>query len=126
VILSSHILPIVEATCGRVILINRGEIIADDTIVDVIRTHGQQALCLRLGDVAQPQQVVDQLGAVEGIGSCTVAPGGFLLVPDQDDSEELRRRVHGCITDNGWAVLELESRSNSLEDVFRTLTMREV
>jgi len=122
VILSSHILPIVEATCGRIILIHRGELIADGTIDDVVREHGEERVFLRLADGAPAEQVLDRLGGVEHVKGCRAADDGYLLALEGRDGDDLRADIHGCVKDNGWTLLMLESRSTGLEDVFRKLT----
>jgi ABC-2 type transport system ATP-binding protein len=123
VILSSHILPIVEATCTRVILIHRGELVADGAIDEVVQEHSRPRLALQIeGDA---QQIVDKLSGVEGVHECTRVGEdvAFQLELGADgDADEVTREVFACVRDNGWSLVGLERRSASLEDVFRKLT----
>jgi ABC-2 type transport system ATP-binding protein len=122
VILSSHILPIVEATCGRIILIDKGKLIADGSIEQVVREHGEEWLFLRLSHDAPGDEVVEKLGSIDGVARCAAGDEGFLLSLDREDGEELRAEIQTCLKDNGWILLMLDRRSTSLEDVFRKLT----
>ena len=124
VILSSHILPVVEATCGRIILISEGRLLADGAIDDVVGQHGQWSLHLRLDQGPERPAVVERLGQIDGVERCEPlddeADGYLLHLCRKED--DLRQEVHGCVRESGWTLLEIDSRSSSLEDVFRKLT----
>jgi len=121
VILSSHILPIVEATCSRVILIHRGSLVADGSIDEVIQAHGRTSLAVRIDGDAE--EIVDRLSGVDGVSGCAPSEeeGEYRLQID-GDGDAVAREVHACVRDNGWPMARLEQRSASLEDVFRKLT----
>jgi ABC-2 type transport system ATP-binding protein len=130
VILSTHILPEVQATCGRVIIIHEGKLVADGTPQELAsRDSGNlYRLLVDAGHGSEgggPQAVRDKLSAVEGVVNVTEADGengalGFLVGGKSD--QDLRRSLFGCVKDNGWVLLELHRQAASLEDVFRKLT----
>ncbi len=124
VILSTHILPEVEATCDRILIINRGKIVADGT-ADTLRkqAQGQQVLHARI-EGGDPNTVIEKVRALP-----TVALVDFLdrenqryeiqSAPDTASNHDVFRL---CV-DNGWILSELIPFETKLEDIFRNLTM---
>lgn len=133
IILSTHILPDVQETCSRVVIINKGRIVAEDTPENLSATRGRSTritLSLR-----QPgQDATQKLLKVKGITSAQLQTQAadvkgreraadehtFTLnvQPDSDAREEVAR----LSVLEGWGLLELRRESNSLEDVFLELT----
>ena len=124
VILSTHILPEVQATCGRVIIINEGKLVADGSPDELaLRDAGNTyQLMVEADDEAA---VRDKLSGVEGVAkvSSTVGEdGAYGWVVQGDSDADLRRELFTCVRDNGWMLLEMRRHRASLEDVFRKLT----
>ncbi len=123
VLLSSHILSEVEATCTRVIIIHQGQIVANDA---------PSALEAQLGDadawtITADAPAPDLLGVVAGVGGVEDAR----LLPGTDGTASVAfRGAGGRVTDPVWSavsargfpVLELSRRRATLEDIFRKLT----
>jgi len=124
VILSTHILPEVQATCSRVIIIAGGKLVADGTPEELqARERGNRYSIIIEG--APAEAVRQKIGAISGVARCEARPGGngaTELIVDASGSEDLRRPLFRAAVDNGWTMLELARKSASLEDVFRKLT----
>jgi ABC-2 type transport system ATP-binding protein len=128
VILSTHILSEVQATCDRVIIINRGELVADGSTDEVTaRTRGGQMLHVVLApDTVKPDPdtVSAGLAALEGVVRVQRAEVsdrshmGFELLTDGDRREAIFRFAIG----QGLVLLELAPERTNLEEVFRRLT----
>ncbi len=128
IILSTHILSEVQATCDRVIIINRGEIVADGSTDDVTaRTRGGQMLnvVLAAGTVKpDPPSVLAGLQALPGVSrvqATEVADRshyGFELLTEGDRRADIFRFA----VDQGLVLLELATEKTNLEEVFRRLT----
>jgi len=123
VMLSSHILPEVSQLCHRVIIINRGQIVASDTPENLSRQLGQGARVLLT--VAGP---ADQVGAalktVAGVSRVLSQGEGRYLV-EADNGHELRPQLARVVVDRGWQLLELKAQEFTLEDVFLNLVTEE-
>ena len=128
VILSTHILSEVQATCDRVIIINKGELVADGSTADVTaRTRGGQLLHVELapGSVDPGVEAVsERLASLEGITRVQrteVADRqhyGFELLTEGDR----RADIFSFAVDQGLVLLELAPERTNLEEVFRRLT----
>ena len=117
VILSTHILPEVTMTCDRVVIIDRGRIIAEDSEQGLARrVLAQRSLVVQ---VARPDEACEQaLAAVDGVQGTEVEKGGYrLLIGDSDPREE----VSSIVVDGGWGLLEQRVVSASLEEIYLKL-----
>ncbi|PID38645.1 MAG: ABC transporter [Proteobacteria bacterium] len=126
VILSTHILPEVQATCGRVIIISEGELVADGTPAELAAQQHDNSfrLLVDAGD-ASAQSVRGKLRQIEGVDQVRDVEGEddvLGLLVEAKDERDLRRELFGCARDNDWVLLELSRQQVSLEDVFRKLT----
>ncbi|HOR01037.1 MAG TPA: ATP-binding cassette domain-containing protein [Anaerolineae bacterium] len=120
VILSTHILPEVSQVCQRVMIINKGRIVAEDTPERLTgRLRGAQQLHIQ---VARPAG--DARTALEAVpGVLTVAetsPGCFEVESALDNDP--RTKIAELIVGRGWGLLELRPVGMSLEEIFLTLT----
>jgi ABC-2 type transport system ATP-binding protein len=126
VILSTHILPEVQATCDRVVIISDGRLVADGRPDDLVAREksNRYRLVLEEGGPSRAE-VRDKLAALPGVASVEEPAGetgtlAFLLATD--GGADLRRELYRCAVDNGWPLLELDRREASLEEVFGRLT----
>jgi len=124
VLLSTHILPEVEAVCDRVVIINRGAIVAEGTPAELdreLRGGGQVLLTLRQA----PADAAAALARVAGITGVSAKADGplttFMLAAA--DSAAAVEAVFRHAAQAGWAVRELRARHASLEDIFAELTV---
>jgi ABC-2 type transport system ATP-binding protein len=127
VILSTHILPEVAATCGRVLIINEGQIVADGPPVELAeRAAGGEAVFTTLrGPRDQVEEKIKLLDGLKRSRLLAEDPEGLrweLLFTAGKGSAE---GVFKLAVENGWVMTELRRQSASLEDVFLQLTTRE-
>jgi len=124
IILSSHILPEVSQICQRILVINRGQIVATDTPAN-LTSQLRRTLQVSLQIEGPDAEIREELAAVEGV--LRVQPGdgpaSYLVETDRhgDLRPELARRVVG----RGWQLRELRTREVSLEEIFMELVTEE-
>jgi ABC-2 type transport system ATP-binding protein len=123
VILSTHILPEVQATCDRVLIISQGQLVADGS-PDELTTqfHGDELIQLAVtGTTAD--LLKSALADLPGIAWLEVSDGPEVTARiTAERGTDLRESVFRCIVDQGWTLLELHRERTSLEQVFRQLT----
>jgi len=123
VILSSHILPEVTATCQRIIVISKGKIVAQDTL-DQISARLRKGLIYNLMVKSPSQDGLQAIRALPGIQNASLA-GNKLVIELQSTAIENRDRIVDCAVSKGMGVLEFSSEKVSLEDIFLQLTTEE-
>jgi ABC-2 type transport system ATP-binding protein len=128
VILSTHILPEVEATCSRVLIINSGRIVASGTPEELTRAAAGEVRC-RVSLRAAPGEVEPALRSLEGVmGIRSLEP-----VKERTTRYEVHAQNNLDIEDaifrlavrNDWILTELHTETRSLEQVFTQLTLGE-
>ncbi len=124
VILSTHILPEVEATCDRILIINKGRIVADGTAETLRRqARGQQVLQVRIED-AEEQDLRADLSLLPGITSYTpVDPALGRWHIEASPGSGIQRSLFRLCVDRHWVLTELIPVETRLEDIFRDLTL---
>jgi ABC-2 type transport system ATP-binding protein len=123
VILSTHILSEVEATCDRILIINRGKIVADGTS-DLLRKQasGKELLRVRIED-GDPNEVFKALQGLPAIGQVTFADGEEMSFELQcKQGARAAREVFQLCVKNRWVLTEMIPFETKLEDIFRELT----
>lgn len=128
VILSSHILPEVSAVCKRVLIINQGKIVADDTPENLAkRLLGGSHLQLRVdGSVQQVEGVLRKIPAVKNLSfKESQEPGTVELVVESDKDADIRRDVSKALGSAGLPILMMRSLDMTLEEIFLHLTTKE-
>jgi ABC-2 type transport system ATP-binding protein len=126
-VLSTHILPEVEQTCNRVIIIDKGKIVAVDTPQN-LRSQVQGADRISVEVEGPSSEVVSKLRNVSGVSAVkTVSQldGRVRLQVESETKHDVRREVAKAIVQNGWGLLELHASTMSLEDIFIKLTTAE-
>jgi ABC-2 type transport system ATP-binding protein len=131
VLLSTHILPEVSMTCERVIIIDRGRIVAEDTAEGLTRqVQGADRTVVRVE--GPPDQVRAVLGAVEGVQRVEVSAaagvalnGACEFVAHCTAGEPVRKAIAAAVVGRGWGLSEVRPLALSLEDLFVRLVTRE-
>ena len=127
VILSTHILPEVAQTCDRVVIINKGRVVAIDTPDNLTkRLRGSETIHLEIDTVSENAESVFQ--ALDGVTnvSITESKNHTKLVDVQSDyGADVRQELARTVVSNKWGLLELSPLRMSLEDVFLELTTSE-
>jgi ABC-2 type transport system ATP-binding protein len=124
VILSTHILPEVEATCDRILIINKGKIVADGTAENLRRqAEGQEILKLRIED-ATAEAIQTELGKIKTIQRLDMVDKNLnrFEVQSKPGTTSSREIFMLCVH-NGWVLSELTPLETRLEDIFRNLTL---
>jgi len=126
VVLSTHYLQEVEKSCTRVIIVNRGEIVADGTGEELIAQQPAGGLRLRVRGpesavTAQFRELLPVDIAVRVVGRDDGALDYHVDVGEQQ--APLDEALARLVVKNGWDLLHLQRESASLEDVFRALTL---
>ncbi len=126
VIISTHILQEVSATCQRVIIINDGQIVAEDSLANITgsSTTGGSLIIRVEGDMASLR---DRLAALDGVvsikESASEEPGVTELIVAVESQSDIRRAVAETVVGSGCGLLELRPIRLSLEEIFmRTIT----
>jgi ABC-2 type transport system ATP-binding protein len=124
VVLSTHILPEVSQTCHRVVIINKGKVVAVDTPANLTaRLRGSETMFLQVH--APGADVAAGLTGVAGVTRVAADPQADGLVAVEVDSEQgrdVRRELAAAVVHQGWGLLELRPMRMSLEDIFLSLT----
>lgn len=128
VVLSTHILPEVQATCDRVIIINDGKLVADGSPEQLQRQYqGGEELSLELktGSADPLQVVAPRLRLLAYVRSVTLSrnelgTARFELAVDK--GQDIREAVFRLAVSEGWVLLEMQRRITTLEEVFHKLT----
>jgi ABC-2 type transport system ATP-binding protein len=126
VILSTHILSEAEATCDRIVIINRGKIIADGSAQELKQSADSGRILNVALTNAKFTQVKEKLEAISGVRSVELANsenGALVAVkiscaPDSD----LREAVYSRIKQSDWLLMEFRQETRTLENIFRELT----
>ncbi|WOC32191.1 MULTISPECIES: ATP-binding cassette domain-containing protein [Caproicibacterium] len=126
VILSSHILQEIEATCDRILIVNNGRLVADGTQEELAKTVEPQRLMV---EIEAPKDTAEKalraLPHVEGIEPAGESEPGIwrFALKEHDDA---RREVFHLCCDKNWTLISMSARRNTLEDIFLRLTSNTV
>lgn len=124
VILSTHILPEVQASCDRVLIIHRGKLVADGT-PDDLKASFAGAQQFRFGIQHAPANTADIIrawGKADVVGQESLDAGETLFRLSAEGRHDLRPELFRLAVDNQWTLTELHRDQANLEDVFRQLT----
>jgi len=123
IMLSSHILQEVEATCDRIIIINQGKIAADATTADLKRrASGAERVHVQIA--ANGFAVGDALLALPGVSAIERDHDTKedLWVIDSKPNQPVREQIFKLCVENNWILMQMTPVHTSLEDIFRQLT----
>ena len=119
VILSTHIMQEVEAVCDRVIIIDRGQIKADDSKEEIYSRLDKKTSTIVVEFDIDVQE--EMLKAIKGVVDVRWLKGKSYLL-ESDYYDDIRPVIFRFAVDNGFTVLSMQLKEQSLEEVFRSLT----
>ena len=121
VLLSTHVMQEVEATCSRLVILSRGTLAAMGSVQDLLANQGGAA---RYIVEAQGASVIETLSCMCGVSGHTVqeVEGRVRVTLEAFTEEDLRPKIFSVARDNNWMLWELHRERASLEQVFRDLT----
>ena len=129
IILSTHILPEVEQTCEKVIIINKGKVVATDSVENLTsRLRGSEAVSVEISsnngalDSTQVQQRLEQVSGVSRVVSKDGKDGHMKFEVESLQGRHVRPDLARAVVEAGWNLHELHPVAFSLEEIFLQLT----
>ena len=126
IILSTHILSEAEATCDRIVIINRGKIVADGSTESLKESAGNKKyiqLCLQKADFKSVDKVLSPIEGITGIQRIEESNNELDVRIDCRSSVDPRADIYEKIKRTDWVVLDFHQKSQTLETIFRELTL---
>ncbi|MBQ7970891.1 MAG: ATP-binding cassette domain-containing protein, partial [Clostridia bacterium] len=128
VILSTHILQEVQAVCDRIIVINKGQLVADGNAETLAHKEaGNRRLVARIaGNKAEVKKAIRAMNSVlscEEMGTKEQGTTDYLI--ESEPNVDIRKMLFRLLSDRGWILMGLKSMDMSLEDVFVSLITNE-
>lgn len=128
VILSNHVLSEVQSVCDRIMIVNKGRIVADERTEDLVRLMaGTRRLSVQIcGPRKEVHTALKGLEDVTYVDTPKDVPGtdAVKLLLETRDGADVRRRVFALCAERNWPIIGMETVGASLEDVFLNLTDR--
>ena len=127
VVLSTHILPEVEQTCHRVVIIDRGKIVAVDTPQNLrFQLQGAERVFMEIqGPASEIKSKLKAMPGVIDVQAVGSSDGRTRFQIEGELRKDIRSDLARTVVQNGWGLYELQSASMSLEDIFLKLTTAE-
>jgi ABC-2 type transport system ATP-binding protein len=129
ILLSTHILPEVEQTCEQVIIINRGKVVATDSVQHLQnRARGVESVLVEVGgrngslDAAEAQQRLEQVAGAGHVVAKETRDDRAIFEVENRMERSIRGDLARAVVQAGWDLNELRSAAMSLEEVFLELT----
>lgn len=124
VILSTHILPEVEATSDRILIINDGKIVADGTAETLRKqAHGQEVLRVQVMEAGSKDEVITAIQSLDTVAMVDpIMDAEFSFLINSKENASSKRSIFNLCVQNNWILSELTPIETKLEDIFRDLT----
>lgn len=124
ILLSTHILPEVQQVCDRVLIINKGKLVAEDT-PDQLQKQLRGNLCVKVEIANLNQELISSAEQIPGVLSARETAPNWLEITSQADTE-IRPRIIRELVQNGAEILEFKHAVMDLEQIFLELTREEL
>jgi ABC-2 type transport system ATP-binding protein len=124
IMLSTHVLQEVETTCSRIILINKGKLIAEGTIGDILENQNKnQSIEIEIIG----ENIQSKLNKIEGIKDIEITENNELkkFHISLEDGADPRKEIFNKAVKENWIIINMNKTSPKLEDVFKFLTIGE-
>jgi len=123
VILSTHILPEVEATCDRILIINKGKIVANGTPESLRSQASGKSILLVDIEGAQRKDIEQAIKLLPGVTGLGLSADHRLLEIECKDGQQTARAVYKLCVSKEWMLLQMSPVETRLEDIFRNVTV---
>jgi ABC-2 type transport system ATP-binding protein len=124
IVLSTHILPEVAQTCQRVVIINKGRVVAVDTPENLTnRLTGAETMFIQVD--APAGEAGPALASIPGVTRVVASDGGGTFEVESENGTDIRRELARTVVTRGWGLLELRPMRMSLEEIFLQVTTDE-
>jgi ABC-2 type transport system ATP-binding protein len=121
IILSTHILSEVQASCERIIIINKGRIVAEDSLSNLANLQAG-ARSVHLKTARGTPEMAKVLKEISGVRGIIPGTGQNLWKIEIDDNEEIIEKIAQQVVNKNFGLLEIHSVKADLEDIFMKLT----
>ena len=125
VLISTHILPEVEMTCSRVLILRRGRILAADSPDNLQRSHGSQIVAEIAAPAEHIEALFDPIAEIQHVDLAPVDGEFFRCTITPRDGLDLRPQIFALVKESGWVLRELSRNRHSLEDIYMRVTRQE-
>ena len=128
IVLSTHILSEAEATCDRIVIIDKGKIVADGSTEMLKMGTGREKtiyLSLKGADFPQARALISTISGVSRVDEEPPTAGELRLKLTTSATDDPREPIYRAIKATDWTLLELRQEGKSLEKIFRELTREE-
>lgn len=128
VILSSHILSEVQAVCDKIVVINQGRIVADDTEENLSKNLiNNNKISVKIdGPSGEVEKVIGSIFGIKTVELTSKETDAFCEFSiESEDGVDIRRELFKRIAERSWFIMELKTSDMSLEDIFLKLTVGE-
>lgn len=127
VILSSHILSEVQAVCDKIVVINQGKIVADDTAENLSSSFsGEHRLSVKIdGSAKEVKELIEGIPGVLKVSLIAERTEYSEFTIESEEDKDIRRELFSRMAGRNWYIIELKTSEMSLEDIFLRLTMGE-
>jgi ABC-2 type transport system ATP-binding protein len=122
VILSSHILSEVQSTCSRVLIINKGKIVADGSPED-LEKEGRGNTVINLEVEKSDEVLLSKIKDIAGV--IDIEAKGNVITVNTEKEKDVRAEIAKAVVNGNFGLLGLEKKQTSLEDIFINLTNKE-
>jgi len=128
IVLSTHILPEVSQTCQRVVIINKGRVVAVDTPANLTaRLRGSETMYLQVDTAgSDATAALRRVAGVTRVAEADRRDGVVGYEVDSEHGHDVRRDLARTVVTSGWGLLELRPMRMSLEEVFLSLTTEDI
>jgi ABC-2 type transport system ATP-binding protein len=128
VILSTHILSEAEATCDRIVIINKGRIIADGSTQEIKQRNGDGSSHVRIeleqADFDGVREQLEAIDAVRQVERISDPDAGTLKIKVAcHHGHDPRAQIYRAVKSTDWVLIEMRREAKTLETIFRELTM---
>lgn len=135
VILSSHILPEIQAVCDRIIIVNKGVIAADGTATEIAnKLTNEHKMTVRIEGTKRTaedkDEIISALKAIDGVkyvrADMEREKGVYDYDIESEDEIDVRRAINSLSREKGWNILMLQLSDMTLEDIFMKITTGDI
>ena len=125
--MSSHILSEVQAVCDKIVVINQGKIVANDTAENLSTAlAGEHKLSVKIdGPAKEIKELIEGILGVIKVSLIAEKNDYSEFVIESEENKDIRRELFTRMAGRNWYIIELKTSEMSLEDIFLRLTMGE-